>query len=305
MGVQRTGTTSIQKAMAESRGKLKSKGVLYPWLFGRHNHVKIAWDIYNGKLKAEQIIEAVKQKEDFRTSKVILSAEGFCFLKDFSFISELDRDYEVKVIIYLKEQVSWLESWYNQHIKWPWKKKYSSSSPEHFIECMDDFYWINYAAMLEKIEQYVSKENIYLEVLGAGGVNNTVEDFFHKTGIQAAWLNPYEEVKNASLTKAQLDILRQIDIKPLKGPSRNKIIKALRDMDIDEEDGSKTVFDATQTLKIQEMFNESNHYVARRYFGKDELFTLDVSKLRAPVKISEDKIHKTYLPEVVRRVADM
>lgn len=305
MGVQRTGTTSIQKAMAGSRGYLKKQGVLYPWLFGKPSHVKIAWDIFLEKTTAKDLVEAIKEKEDSRTHSVILSAEGFSFINNFSFIGELRKRYNVKVIMYLKEQLSWLESWYNQNIKWPWNSKLSGVSPEDFLGRMDDFYWIDYFSTLEKIERHVNRDDIHVEVVGAGGTRNTVDNFFSKTGINPSWLNSYKEERNASLTKAQLDILRRIDIQPIQGPSRQKVLSALRDMDIDEDDGSKTVFDPEQSMKIHERFRESNRRVAERYFGRRELFPGKPLKYRAPVNISEDKVYRQYLPEVVRRVADM
>ncbi len=303
-GIHRTGTTSIHKALSASAEILKSHGILYPDLGVGRRHVKLAWQIKSGKVSPDEVIERIQHECNELTELVVLSSEDFCLVDIESWLSLLGRNFDVTASVYLKRQDKWLESWYNQHIKWPWSKKFSSSTPDFFVENMKDFYWIDYEKLLGRIASIVPREKLYINVAGPEGVQDTVSDFLYHVGVDKRWLNPYQD-RNASLTTARLDILRRIDIQPLGPKARQRVLAALSDLDVEEDDGRKVVFDNSKVDYILKKFSASNKKVAKKYFSRRELFDCqDLNGKRAfPAFVTDDKAYREYIPEILKSVS--
>lgn len=290
--------------MASSRGILRSHGVLYPALFGKGSHVSLPWWLMSGKVSHKELAKEINSKDQDIIKRIVVSAEDFCLLDDFSFVNLLrdEYGYEVEVSLYLKEQVSWLESWYNQHVKWPWQEKFSGATPQFFFENISDFFWIDYSRLLDKILSFTDQGGLYVNVVDSSGVKDTVSDFLSHIGIDPRWLNSYED-RNASLSTAKLDILRRVNLSGVGGGARSKILSALDELDVVEDDDKKIIFNDKQALKIVEKFRKSNKDVARKYFNRDVLFSDPQRSQRAPSFVTEEKAYKDYIPTMLKMVA--
>ncbi|QEM82177.1 hypothetical protein [Halomonas binhaiensis] len=301
-GIHRTGSTSIQACLNNSFNILKSHGFLYPRIKGMSDHVRIPWMLNSGKLSSEDVLAEIDSQKNELTHTVILSAEDFCLVRNSDFFERLKKEYSVSVVLYLKRQDLWLESWYNQHIKWPWDKKFSSCTPEAFLtDFSRDFYWMNYKSLLERLEKIFGKNNLKLNVVDSYGVKDTVKDFMQVVGIDSRWLNSYKD-QNASLSSVKLDIIRRLDVYDLKPAERHKVIRAINTLDIPEDNGKKIVFSDEQVESILSYYNASNEYVAKKYFERDELFGDGILTNRSPVFISDDLAYKKYIPMLLKSV---
>ena len=70
IGVEKTGTTSIQSALAHDRDRLVTRGILYPRLFGSENHMEIPVhamnDEINDELRQNELAKADCSLHDYR-----------------------------------------------------------------------------------------------------------------------------------------------------------------------------------------------------------------------------------------------
>lgn len=302
-GVHRTGSTSIQRALASSRGIIRSHGVIYPKLFGDNDHVQIPWMLMKKKISSDDLLAEIDRCDDKIANTIVLSAEDFCLMSDLTFIEVLKRKYDVNVVMYFKEQVSWLESWYNQNIKWPWNRKFSSATPEEFVSEVSDFYWIDYMSTLNNFLRFVDLDDIYFDVLGKNGVEDTVSDFMNRINIDPIWLNSFSN-QNESLSYAKLQVLSSIDLLSCSGKQRVNILKALDDVKIDGDDGSKLVFSTKQCVYLEKYFASSNKELAIRYFNRDQLFVKKDYASRAINNIDESMLYAKYIPELIKKLSN-
>ncbi|GGO79540.1 hypothetical protein GCM10011348_14080 [Marinobacterium nitratireducens] len=302
-GVQRTGTTTIQSVLKKNKGILRSHGVLYPTLFDLPDHVKIPWWMKNNKISFSDVLRELDKKDESFIEKIVLSAEDFCMLEDFSFLREASDNYDLKIILYLKEQASWLESWYNQHIKWPWDSKFSGADSRFFIDNMSDFYWIDYYSTLSKIVNIVGKEKVIVNVVSKDRVKDTTRDFISHLGLDVERLHPYKH-SNESLSAGSLEIVRRINLSGSSPAVRNRIITAVRSIDIGGDNGSKAVFSNGDLEKIYRYFEASNRMLAEEFFGGSEVFGSLRHRNEKPFKLSDEDVYTKYIPMVLKKVAE-
>ncbi|MDO6815018.1 hypothetical protein [Cobetia amphilecti] len=302
-GMQRTGTTTIQSMLTKNKGILRSHGILYPRLFNLDNHVKIPWWLLNNKITSNELLSEIKSSEEDITDTIVLSAEDFCLLNDLSFIQVLQEAYDVNIVLYLKEQSAWLESWYNQNIKWPWNSKFSSSTPEFFLNNISDFYWLDYYEMLKNILNVVGKDKIHLAINSKSGVIDTAEDFFNILGINTNRLHPYKIV-NESLTASQLEVVRRIDLINVSGRSRTKILQAVKDLDLPGNNVGKKIFNQKQVDSITNKYLESNKMLSKVFFDKEYQFEVSDRTSFEPIRITSDDVYKKYIPALCKVLAD-
>jgi hypothetical protein len=303
-GVHRTGTTALQKTLLKNASTLKHSGVLYPDLGHGCNHAKISWGLISQKLDAKWLIEGIGREIDESIRKIILSHEDFCLVENNRWLEELSKYFDVRVVVYLRRQELWLESWYNQNIKWPWKKMFSKCTPDFFLENLKSFFWIDYNYLISKIARSLDRDRIYINVVDALGVRNTTSDFLSHVDIQCN-LHEEDSAVNASISTAKLDVLRRIDLLSLRNndKAKYKIISKLRNMDIKEDNGSTIVFTDEQVKYILSHFEASNKIVAQTYFGRDELFSDPVQWDRKPCFVSDQRAYRIYIPRLLKEVA--
>lgn len=299
-GIHRTGTTTTQAFLKKNKGILRSHGVLYPSLYGLPDHVKIPWWIQNKKISIDDLIDKIKSQDEEIIDKIIISAEDFCLLDDFSFLDEFKKHFNVKVVIYLKDQISWLESWYNQHIKWPWVKKFSACTPDYFIENLDDFPWIDYSILLSRLSTHLPAGDLSVKRVGKNGVLDTTSDFIQFLDMEVDRFHKYQHA-NESLSAISLEIVRRIDLYDMPPKSRTKILTAVRS--IDNSDKSKYVFTYDQCCHIKDRYLKSNRQVASKYFNDGELF-LDNPKRQEPTKLSDNEVYTLYLPKLIKKLSE-
>lgn len=125
IGLEKTGSTAFQSVCQENVDNLRSCRILYPQsCLSSKQHgilaraykrdIRLSWDEIS-RVKRELMEEI----ENFDGS-VLLSAEEFSWL-DRSEISDLRnflKDYDVKVLIVLRNQVEYINALYAEHVRW-------------------------------------------------------------------------------------------------------------------------------------------------------------------------------------------
>jgi hypothetical protein len=186
---------------------------------------------------------------------MILSGEDFCQLENVQTLRLLLNHFDVRIICYLRRQDLWLESWYNQHIRWPWNKEFSQLSAAAFFERRNEFHWIDYDRMLTRWADVFGKDNLVVRVFEKGQLARPLEtDFCDICGIDATSLELPRRQFNASIPIDALELLRHLDLYDKGDRQRAVIVQAVTDA----------------YTKARADFEESNARVARRFLGRTD-----------------------------------
>lgn len=159
IGTHRTGSTSIQRFLAQAEGALAEQGILYPeagrpdtdWSdqYGQH---ELQWSIEEKRgVEDRQVWDELRREIDGHSGQcVVISAEGFgkCTSEEIrEVISHLDP-YPLRVIVYLRPPIDFLQSAYGQRVK---MGTYSGSFLQFVEEMMPR---CNYLDLVSRWEQF-------------------------------------------------------------------------------------------------------------------------------------------------------
>lgn len=123
IGLQKTGTSALQDWLASNESSLKKLGILYP---NAGRKLKKHSFLYES-IKSEYLDKALdlhwvqleKELSNTKSGKVIISDEAFCDLTslEIAALQEKLLNYEIKVVIYLREPRSFMVSLYKYNIR--------------------------------------------------------------------------------------------------------------------------------------------------------------------------------------------
>ncbi|MDB5526299.1 MAG: uncharacterized protein JWM58_4062 [Rhizobium sp.] len=268
IGIHRTGTTGLQRNLANNRDRLSAMGIAYP--FQTNNHQDIAWGLHRGDLTGSALCERL---QPFNASKqIILSGEDFCIHKSLGWLEPLKQVYDVEATIYLRRQDHWLMSWYNQHIKWPFSRRHSTMTPQAFMDCLPEFHWIDFDNTVQLWENAVGANKLTVGVVEKGQIGDAVADFLKLMGIGPADIEHDNSTHNDSLPTETLEFARNANLMDMKQGRRLATVNFLREVGRSSAHTGKTLFTAEQRQGILQRFAASNEALARRRFGREQLF---------------------------------
>ncbi|CAN5382965.1 hypothetical protein BH10PSE7_BH10PSE7_23180 [soil metagenome] len=269
-GIHRTGTTALQTLLFANRQELAHRGFSYP--FQKKNHQELAWQLHRGDLTGEAFADMLAASQKSAEDIILLSAEDLSIHKRLNWLAAVKARFDVTAYFYLRRQDHWLNSWYNQHLKWPFDRTKSVMTPQQFLGCLADFYWINYEMTLGKWADALGRERLVVSAVEPGQVTDVLADFCRQNGIPLAELRRDETVPNDSLPVQSLGILRHMNRHVLTTRERNVLNTALRSALGDAVTEVKTPYSPEERNEMIDHFAASNRAVAQRYFGRDELF---------------------------------
>jgi hypothetical protein len=268
IGIHRTGTTGLQRALAANRDALIAQGASYP--FKGANHQRFAWELHRDKMSGREL--AKKLSRQASEPHIILSAEDFCIHRDLGWLAPLQEAYKIDVVVYLRRQDHWLMSWYNQHVKWPFSRRHSVMSPQEFLGCLHEFYWLDFDTMLGRWAEVLGEDSIRVRAMEKDQVTDTIGDFLAAVGLDASKLEIPPKPQNDSLPTEMLEYARTAGMLDLKNPERMAVINFLQAAAKSAGCSAKTLYTATERQAILDRYAASNSAVARRWFGRDALF---------------------------------
>lgn len=282
-GVHRTGSTSIQRLLAANRPALAARGIVYPG-DGPH-HQALAGELRRGNFERHPVLATLAAAREVagEAGTVVLSGEDFSSLKRLGWLPPLLDHAELRVLFYLRRQDHWLMSWYSQHVGWPLHERKSRMSPNEFLDCLDDFFWIDYEWLLGRWAKVVGDERIIVGVVEPGQIEDVSGDVLSRLGLDAADLPRPPVRANRSLPVHLLDIARNLSLSDLDRRNQLRLLRALRTGLADKATAARTVYSAEQRAEILARFEASNRAVARRFLGRDALFLEPSPDPAAPV----------------------
>lgn len=216
IGMPKTGTKSIQFALAQRRSKLAKAGWRYPLsgtTFNRGGHHALAWYLSGEKFDEPSLSRFTSiafESEISDNLDIIVSSEVFFYFGQredlIRSLLSLFAGREVFVVVYLREQADFLNSMYVETLK----DLYFGGSIGFFAEHRLQVDCDNYHELLRKWRELL---NDRLIVRPFGG--NSVQDFSGLLGIDAVLQPLPTERRNQVKTIAQVAVLIQF-IRTLK-----------------------------------------------------------------------------------------
>jgi len=291
IGMEKTGTTSIQRALDIHRETLEANGYYYPKAIavGRNSLLATMFDndpesktSFKGIVKKSggslegfknEIQRQLVQEYDATPAEnLVLSSEHLALDSDFkaikSYCDELAD--ETIIIVYIREQAALALSLYSTNIK-------GGGSDFSSIESLKNGVLpnrLNFKFMLQNW-QSVFPGPIMVRLFDKSELidGDAVSDFFHAIGLgdKADALKAPNENKTLSL--AGVDLMSAINkafpnfIDGVRNQARTALIKDFEQFD-DAAEYGKLSFSSEQLIQIHKLCSPTNNWVRQNYFPK-------------------------------------
>lgn len=252
LGIHKTGTTAIQNVCMANHDKLKRAGILFPRSGFIRQAAVDATDTpgHRGLLRFLKEpsktplhpagLHLLGEIEASRCNRIVISSEVLSAPHNSDAVNGVSwlrkQGFHVKIIVYLRRQDSWLDSFYRERLKWNGAAYPETRSIEEFWLAEGDN-WLNYRERIGLWRDAVGAENAvirsYEDVQEGRGV---VVDFLDVIGVDDALLDVLqsrEAVHNLSLPPSAVDLLRAFNGLPDLGRScKHELISAIRQMEL-------------------------------------------------------------------------
>ena len=301
IGIHRTGSTSIQRVLHANRDALHSQGFHYA--LNTVNHTSLANDFDRNRSSAQSCVDKlVEDAASFPNHTVIVSGEDLCRIRNVQWLAAFKAHFDVSVLCYVRRQDDWLESWYNQHIKWPWDTRFATASPDEFFACRSEFDWLHYAAMLGRWADVFGRQYVIVRPFEQGQLlGSVVEDFCSQCDIDFSGLSVPPHTHNASISAISISLLRHLGLLNKVGEERiyllSRVNKAVAAAGLGE---GKHVFTPAQRLAYLGQFASDNETIARDFLGRSDgrLFFAEPPSVGEPLP----DLSLPQPPELVRQI---
>lgn len=289
IGAHRTATSSIQGYLHANRAALRARGFLYPLGVRRHDALMRA--LLSGRRDIDAVAEDLERRaashpEPIHT--VVLSDEDVCMHPDPSALAGFARRFDVRVVYAMRRQDLWLESWYLQNIKWQWQPKYAHASFDDFLAMRGDFPWIDYDSYVARLEGIFGAESVITYVFEPGQMpDGPVAAFCDAIGLadRAGLSEPPRE--NFSLSPEMSEFLRCLPLDRARPGLRALLEQACREVDAqvlgNAGRAGVRILPHDRRRELLEEYAPGNRALARRRFGREELFLEPLPDPEAPV----------------------
>lgn len=298
IGLPKTGSTSIQYFAWDNKDVLEKYGICYP-LFGykyemvsfrRNGHFLFAPYINedgsrNNSLPAAEYEECLDKMAELGKTydKIFLTDEGIWWGSHprKNFWEQLKEDLhrrglEIRIIVYLRRQDSWLESHWAQNIK---DGRTCLTMRKYPAYMKKKGYPLDYYAYITKLEKLFGKEALYVRILEKGqfkGAEQTLQsDFLDIFGLSLSdGFTVKQDVYNTKFEGTYLELKRLMNLIPELRSRKHIVFKAITEMDAknpSKRDYSGYSFFAPEERKaFREQFEECNRKLATEFFGRED-----------------------------------
>lgn len=278
IGVHRTATSSIQAYLQQNFHALLEQGFLLPWARGRH--LRVVNRLFDGREKPAAVAKDIKKRADAKPKpihSIILSDEDIAMRETLTPFVKMRRFFDVKIVVSLRRQDLWLESWYLQNIKWQWNDSLAHVSFDEFMSRMEEFHWIDYNRYLTMLERDFGRENVLVSVFERGQMpGGPIETFARLIGLDTENLSAPSH-RNASFSPLVADFVRRMPLdlaRPkLRALIEQSFIKLDAELEKSDVESSGLLLTKERRAAVCDRFAEGNRAVARRYFDRDALFS--------------------------------
>lgn len=292
IGMQKTGTSALQLFFQKNRGRLKSDGIIYP----RQSDIGVSVDAISfqncvattvGDFGAafppapEASIHALRNRILRSRKSYLLSGESFSRIQNLAPLRKAFAGVDMKIILYLREQADWAQSLYNQRNKILFSRG-DAKLFENEIPSVNDFFrflkgqkydkLLDYDKLVKRWGEMFGQENIRINTFPPKG--DLAEGFLATLGIADTSRYRLPPRVNESLSSEWIAFVRNV--------AQDQGIEAARKAAVSlanqSRAGKVALSGPTRFLPdsvveaIREDHEQGNRWIAREYFGRDQLF---------------------------------
>lgn len=317
IGMPKTGTTAIQYFLTDNPAALKKHGICFPDFnfrfpgvgLRRNGHFLACSQVdENGKkivtLPIEEYTPIMDQigKLGKEYERIILSDEALWRARSRQpeFWKRLKRDLadrglDLRVIVYLRRQDTFMESLYRQKIK----EATTQRDFHDYLRYIVDVYPLDYPAYMDMLSEILGRENLFIRIYEKsqykGAEHNIFSDFLDIFGLTLQdGFEIRQREQNISLDGIRLDIqriLNQLSKVPFQDPyippyetvyestcetpyETQALMKGLRELQgyagTQADYTQTTLFDPKEQEAFLGRFAASNERLAREYLGRED-----------------------------------
>ena len=321
IGWYKTGSTAIQKFLDANRDTLLSQyRILYPKTGCVMNaHHSIAWSLQDPSkrpkwadevgfnMQPESLFAKIfEEAKDSGAEAIILSSEQFTGTDKFSIeqLADFLAGYKVELIVYVRRQDKYTESFYNQYVK-DHLARYGGG----FDAFSKNDGGLNYYAYLLNWEKRFPGLTVNMRIYDRRQFpnKNVIYDFLDAISVpHSASFTFQAGDTNPSLSSTSIRALAEINSKlHASNYKYQSIIKYLRAVDNKDDDHSQNLFSSAKRLAYLKQFEESNTFLFKKYGRGNNLFVLDdaeANKYMAAESGSDEKLIEQRISDRVNHV---
>lgn len=293
IGTHKTATTTIQAGCCDNRPELLKAGWLYPetgmYLFGQHN---VAWEMCSGheqpwnhvnhwvRFRPEWggMSELLAEIEASPAQNVILSSEDFDGMQTERIyqLREHFKAYRVEVIVYLREQASFLQSAWAQFVKSGYVIEDFHTFIDRMLSSDDEVlrYFGAYDLFLQPWMDVFGPEQVHPKPFSRDTFRGHIfHDFLITCEVPDAEQYPIPSNQNVSPGLKTLELVRSMgqDIESIE--KRRLITRFIHHLGNEKQwnDGKLNLIDEKLHHCIQERFIKANQFL-NEHFGNGQPF---------------------------------
>ncbi|MBE9166058.1 sulfotransferase domain-containing protein [Pleurocapsales cyanobacterium LEGE 06147] len=240
IGTHKTGTTFIQRFLASVQEQLLSEGILYPTAgrpkaTGTHQygHHLLGWSATKmksfGFVKRKQDwLDVLEEIHTVKAKTTVISSEAFgsCSQEQIIQLREYFADFDVKVIIYLRNQFDFMISWYKECVK---STMYKGSFQQFITE---NIYFCDYDSLLTKWIDVFGRDRVEIKLYDKLKRNPGLEiDLLNTLKLDPEKFKQYlfdSQRENVSPSDTKIALIKLLNLLEDKLGSRGSLRKTLR-----------------------------------------------------------------------------
>ncbi|WP_156507895.1 hypothetical protein [Halioglobus sp. HI00S01] len=275
--MQRTGTTSVQKYLQENQDLLLSKGILLPYQLGRQ--LKTNQRLLYGRTSAKRIVADIKSDIESRNPAahtVIYSDEDVPQYLTPQHFAPFRDHFHVKVVVVLRRQDRWLESWYLQNVKVQWNSELAHIGFSDFLSKWrgGEFHWLDYSKLIESWSSVFGSDSILPIVFDppnpSGGPSSAVLSAF---GISGSSFPAMEKTANQSPAVDLVELLRHLRLHENYNDDERRILgNAASNASLMRDQLPYVLLDLEERKEVLDHYSQSNAELIGKYMQGDDLF---------------------------------
>ncbi len=322
VGMPKTGTTYLQCLLTENNDSIRKKGLsmvnvgyTFPNISKYRNGHFIIRDAVNEEGKIDEklndeiyetcLSNILKEAEKYET---LIVSDELIWIRSNNNISRFKKDLDnhgikLKLIVYLRRQDTFIESYWGQMVKIYTVK----TLREYSTEACRDHLQLDFKKQIEYYESILGVENIivrpYERQQFAGKNNDLLSDFLLSIGYDDI-ISPADDLpkkgskSNPSISGIYLETKRVLNY---YGAFRSKMnyftkqLKKLNDLDGDVKRTSNNhFFSYKEKVDMVKRYEEGNNYIAKKYLNQDKLFYDEIK--------NDDENYSDYTTDDVGRI---
>ncbi len=304
IGMQKTGTSSLQKFLLHNREKLLEAGFLYPLAKiggtpAHHFFAEAAQNSAISQLDAGDALSSLREtyrpliEEIKRHPTSIVSSESFQNCNPY-IIRELFVDFDVTVVFYIRNEVDFITSAYAQRIH----ATTSNEKAEEYVSRSE----INYGPFLDgwssAFDGQINPRIFAKEFLRNGDI---IEDFLLEfLGLGSEGFDFLTEDGNPSLTNATLKAKFHLnELYEYPSQLRHLVYSYFQQAALKDNRSGKVKLDEKLLFPLIDRFQKLQSYWAPKYFGESEIFKYELDSAKQTA-ISPKEIHAIIQPIIAK-----